>query len=81
MQKFIITLVFEKNTNYFLRKLSKIVENCDHKRVSLMNQFQTKFTDMPRQVKCEFVITAFTAFKYLKTQDYCPQYVGIYVVR
>jgi hypothetical protein len=26
----IITLVFEKNVNFFLRKLSKIAENCDH---------------------------------------------------
>jgi hypothetical protein len=26
----IITLVFEKNANFFCRKLSKIVENCDH---------------------------------------------------
>jgi hypothetical protein len=26
----IITLVFEKNTNYFRRKLAKIAENCDH---------------------------------------------------
>jgi hypothetical protein len=27
---FIITLVFEKNANFFRRKLSKIAENCDH---------------------------------------------------
>jgi hypothetical protein len=26
----IITLVFEKNANFFRRKLSKIAENCDH---------------------------------------------------
>jgi hypothetical protein len=26
----IISLGFEKNANYFRRKLSKIVENCDH---------------------------------------------------
>jgi hypothetical protein len=26
----IITLVFEKNANFFRRKLAKIAENCDH---------------------------------------------------
>jgi hypothetical protein len=26
----IITLVFEKNANFFRRNLSKIAENCDH---------------------------------------------------
>jgi hypothetical protein len=26
----IITLVFEKNANFFRRKLSKFAENCDH---------------------------------------------------
>jgi hypothetical protein len=26
----IITLVSEKNANFFCRKLSKIAENCDH---------------------------------------------------
>jgi hypothetical protein len=26
----IITLIFEKNANFFRRKLSKIAENCDH---------------------------------------------------
>jgi hypothetical protein len=26
----IITLVFEKNANFFRQKLSKIAENCDH---------------------------------------------------
>jgi hypothetical protein len=26
----IIILVFEKNANFFRRKLSKIAENCDH---------------------------------------------------
>jgi fructoselysine-6-P-deglycase FrlB-like protein len=26
----IITLVFEKNANFFCQKLSKIAENCDH---------------------------------------------------
>jgi hypothetical protein len=28
-KKWIITLVFEKNANFFRRKLSKIAENCD----------------------------------------------------
>jgi hypothetical protein len=26
----IMTLVFEKNANFFRRKLAKIAENCDH---------------------------------------------------
>jgi hypothetical protein len=26
----ITTLVFEKNANFFLRKMPKIAENCDH---------------------------------------------------
>jgi hypothetical protein len=26
----IVTLVFEKNANFFRRKLAKIAENCDH---------------------------------------------------
>jgi hypothetical protein len=30
MQNWIITLVFEKNANFFQRKLAKIAENCDH---------------------------------------------------
>jgi hypothetical protein len=29
-KKFIITLVFDNNANFFRRKLSKIAENCDH---------------------------------------------------
>jgi hypothetical protein len=29
-KKVIITLVFEKNANFFRRKLAKITENCDH---------------------------------------------------
>jgi hypothetical protein len=29
-EKVIITLVFEKNANFFRRKLAKIAENCDH---------------------------------------------------
>jgi hypothetical protein len=29
-KKLIITLVFEKNANFFRRTLAKIAENCDH---------------------------------------------------
>jgi hypothetical protein len=29
-KNWIITLVFEKNANFFRRKLAKIAENCDH---------------------------------------------------
>jgi hypothetical protein len=29
-QNWIITLVFEKNANFFRRKWAKITENCDH---------------------------------------------------
>jgi hypothetical protein len=29
-KKFIITLVFKKNANFFRPKLGKIAENCDH---------------------------------------------------
>jgi hypothetical protein len=29
-KKWIITLAFEKNANFFRRKLAKIAENCDH---------------------------------------------------
>jgi hypothetical protein len=29
-EKVIITLVFEKNANFFCRKLAKIAEICDH---------------------------------------------------
>jgi hypothetical protein len=29
-KKMIITLVFEKNANFFRRKFPKIAENCDH---------------------------------------------------
>jgi hypothetical protein len=29
-EKVIITLVLEKNANFFRRKLAKIAENCDH---------------------------------------------------
>jgi hypothetical protein len=40
---FIITLVFEKNANFFRRKLSKIAENCDHSidpRIKGMHQLK-----------------------------------------
>jgi hypothetical protein len=30
LKKMILTLVFEKNANFFRRKLSKIAENCEH---------------------------------------------------
>jgi uncharacterized protein YijF (DUF1287 family) len=29
-KKFIITLVFDRNANFFRRKLAKFAENCDH---------------------------------------------------
>jgi hypothetical protein len=29
-KKIIVTLVFEKNANFFRQKLAKIAENCDH---------------------------------------------------
>jgi hypothetical protein len=49
-KNFIITLVFEKNANFFRQKLSKIAENCDHNIVPRGRNFAPRSED-PR-VEC-----------------------------
>jgi hypothetical protein len=39
----IITWVFEKNANFFRRKLSKIAENCDHNIDSWVEYLSTRY--------------------------------------
>jgi hypothetical protein len=45
-------MAFEKNANYFCRKLAKIAENCDH---NIDPCFQNEFIERPSvDLDCQF---------------------------
>jgi hypothetical protein len=44
----IITFVFEKNANFFGRKLAKIAENCDHNIDPWLFSSRTQFIETDR---------------------------------
>jgi hypothetical protein len=51
-KKMIITLVFEKNANFFRQNFSKIAENCDH-NIDPWNQFYELPSFVTEQTKLD----------------------------